>query len=77
MNPIRGSFLIAFAVCLSLRGSPASAEDRIQIARCFWLLMQNLVQQHPLVAAEGQLTGDQLVKNHAEAVDVAAAVYFV
>ena len=42
--------------------------------RSAWLVVQDLVQQHPRRAAKGQLAGQHLVEDHAEAVDVAAAV---
>ena len=56
--------------------------DRLQVAgdvvveapRAARLVVQHLVQQHPRRAAERQLAGQQLVEDHAQAVDVAAAV---
>ena len=59
--------------------------DRLQVARDVVverrgrprLVVQHLVQQHPRRAAERQLAGQQLVEDHAEAVDVGAAVDLV
>ena len=56
--------------------------DRLQIARnaivelaqALRLVVENLVQQHPEVAAEGELAGEQFVEDDTEAVHVAAAV---
>ena len=46
----------------------------VEPARRPRLVLQHLQQQHPPVAAERQLAGQQLVEDDAEAVDVAAGV---
>ena len=75
------------AVCVApagLLGHRLQA-DRLQVARDAVveaarrprLVVQHLVQQHPRGAAERQLAGQQLVEDHAQAVDVAAAIDLV
>ena len=46
----------------------------VELARRPRLLVQDLVQQHPRVAAEGQLARQQLVQHHAQAVHVGSAI---
>ena len=47
---------------------------RVELSRAGRLVVDHLVNQHPRVAAERQLAGQQLKQNHAERVHVAAAV---
>ncbi len=59
--------------------------DRFQVARNrinqasgrTWLIIQDLVNEHPLVAPKRQLAAQQQIENYTQTVDVAAAVDFV
>src|SRR5262249_412938 len=59
--------------------------DRLQVAWDLWVelagrfrfVVQYVVEQHPSVAFERQLAGQDLVKDHTQAIHIAAAVDFM
>ena len=66
---IRGLFQALQADRFQVPRDPA-----VQPPRAGRLRPQDLHDQHPLVAAEGALAGEQLEQDHAQRIDVAAAV---